>query len=357
MNKKVVHIVGARPNFIKAAPVLHALKHYPNITQELVHTGQHYDEKMSSIFFDVLEMPKPTINLGIGSSKYHGEQIGKALIKLEKFFIDSNPDLVIVYGDVNSTLAGALAAVKLGIKLAHVEAGLRSFDLSMPEEINRMLVDRITDYNFITEHSGLVNLNCENIDEDKVFFVGNTMIDSLLKIFKLISHDSSLTKYALLTFHRPSNVDNEEGIRKILEICKHIDMSVVFPIHPRTKNKFKEYGLYEELESLPRVTLRDPVGYMEFVEMMKNSSVVITDSGGIQEETTVLGVPCLTLRDNTERPITVVSGTNLLVKNIEDIAYNIDLIKKGAFKKASIPHLWDGKAGQRIAEIINKELN
>jgi UDP-N-acetylglucosamine 2-epimerase (non-hydrolysing) len=323
-----VHIVGARPNFVKAAPVFHAIKKQDVLNQAIIHTGQHYSKNLSESFFQELEIPKPDVNLNIRSGT-HGEQTGSAIIELEKVFVDIKPDFVLVYGDVNSTLAATIAAAKLHIPIGHVESGLRSFDKKMPEEINRVAVDHMCDYRF-----------------------GNTMIDSLVKrlpsIPKLNKKD-----FVLMTFHRPSNVDNPAGLENIYEICKRISSNIIFPVHPRTKNSFKKFGLYELLISIENLEIVEPMPYDTFLSHMKNAKAVITDSGGIQEETTFLGVPCLTMRKNTERPSTITVGSNVLVEDIEQIVSCMNKINRAEFKSCMIPELWDGNSGKRIAKILS----
>ncbi len=355
MKAKIVHVVGARPNFVKAAPVIRSIKELmPDAEQILIHTGQHYDKSLSGVFFSALEMPKPDINLKIGSSKMQGQQVADVVVGIEKYLSTKNINLLIVYGDVNSTLGATLAAVKMGIKVAHVESGLRSFDRKMPEEINRMIVDRVSDFHFVTEHSGIQNLVEEGHDPHNMTLVGNTMIDSLYRVLDSIPEAKYDYEYVLVTLHRPSNVDTEEGLKKVIDICDSIDTKIVFPMHPRTRNSLSRLGLLEEVLSNPNMEVVDPVGYFEFVSLMKNSLVVLTDSGGIQEETTALGIPCLTLRKNTERPATIHEGTNKLVDTKEDIVKSIKAIKKSKNKTHKKPTLWDGKSGPRIANVVKR---
>ncbi|MBM4175165.1 MAG: UDP-N-acetylglucosamine 2-epimerase (non-hydrolyzing) [Ignavibacteria bacterium] len=362
--KKVISVVGARPNFMKVAPLHRAFQKYNDQVQHLIcHTGQHYDVNMSKVFFEELELPKPDFYLGVGSGS-HAEQTAKIMIEFEKVLLKEKPNLVIVVGDVNSTVACSLVAVKLGIKVAHVEAGLRSFDRTMPEEINRLLTDSIADYLFITEVSGVQNLSNEGIDEGKVFFVGNCMIDSLINYLPKIDRSKILTEmslasreYIVVTLHRPSNVDDPSNIKEIFSQFSSLaeNYKIVFPIHPRTRKNLEHAGLTDIHKN---ILLIDPIGYIDFVNLVKNSALVLTDSGGIQEETTYLKIPCLTLRDNTERPITTTLGTNKLIgtnyNKIYDEAHS-RLNKKQT--DSSIPPLWDGKAGERIAEILVKNLN
>ena len=357
---KIVSIVGTRPNFIKIAALINELKKH-DIQHILVHTGQHYDKGLSKLFFDDLSLPKPDINLEVGSGTF-GDQIGNIIIKLEKVLMKERPDLVIVVGDVNSTFAGALTAKQLGIKVAHVEAGLRSFDLTMPEEINRMLTDRISDILFTTEKSANKNLLNEGTSNNKIFFVGNVMIDTLLRHREKANKSKILRKlnlkknnYCVLTLHRPSNVDNKKSLGNILEILGEIQqkIKIVFPVHPRTLKNLKSYNLLSNVKNQKNIILTEPLGYLDFLCLMNNSRFAITDSGGIQEETTVLGVPCITLRNNTERPVTVEYGTNLLVSTDKNkvIKACIRLIK-GVDFKGRIPEFWDGKAAKRIVSTI-----
>jgi UDP-N-acetylglucosamine 2-epimerase (non-hydrolysing) len=362
--KKIISVVGARPNYMKVAPIHRAFQKYSDQVQHLIcHTGQHYDVNMSKIFFEELELPQPDFYLGVGSGS-HAEQTAKIMIEFEKVLIQENPDLVIVVGDVNSTIACSLVAVKLGIKVAHVEAGLRSFDRTMPEEINRLLTDQIADYLFVTEKSGIENLKNEGIPDEKIFFVGNTMIDSLVHYLPKIENSTILDdlslkprEYIVVTLHRPSNVDNPENLVKIFNEFKKIaeKIKIVFPIHPRTKRTLHSANIdYEH----PNILLIEPVGYISFIKLVKNSLIVLTDSGGIQEETTYLKIPCLTLRKNTERPITAEIGTNKLI----GIEYN--KIAEECFetinnppKNSQIPPLWDGKAAERITAKVIELLN
>ncbi len=353
--KKIISVVGARPNYMKVAPIHRAFQKYSKeITHLICHTGQHYDVNMSKIFFEELELPEPHFYLGVGSGS-HSEQTAKIMIEFEKVLLNEKPDLVIVVGDVNSTIACSLVAVKLGIKVAHVEAGLRSFDRSMPEEINRLLTDQIADYLFVTEKSGIENLKNEGIPDEKIFFVGNTMIDSLVYYLPKIDKSQILNelnllneKYVVVTLHRPSNVDKSENLIRIFEEFKKIaeKYKIVFPIHPRTKKVLQSSG-YDY--SHPNFLIVDPIGYISFIKLVKNSIAVITDSGGIQEETTFLKIPCLTLRDNTERPITAELGTNKLIGTQYDkIALEFFKYLNSLKTDSTIPPLWDGKAAERI---------
>ena len=358
--KKIISLVGARPNFIKIAPLHKIFKTFSKeITHKICHTGQHFDENMSKIFFDELDLPKPDFYLGIGGGT-HTEQTARIMIEFEKVLLQENPDLIIVPGDVNSTLAGALTASKMGIKIAHVESGLRSFDRSMPEEINRTVTDILADYLFVSEKSGIDNLSREGINSKKVFFVGNIMIDSLVHYLpainaSLITKDLelSLKNYILVTFHRPNNVDNLKSLKDIVNLLNNISLEkkVVFPVHPRTKGNLEKFGLLKQFAK--NVLLTDPLGYVDFLALAKDAELVITDSGGIQEETTFMGIQCITVRNNTERPVTVDIGTNHLIgtdlNHVKDTAFKI---LKGAKKKGSIPELWDGKTAFRVIEIL-----
>ncbi len=359
---KIVCVAGARPNFMKIAPLMSAFKAEPSIEAMLVHTGQHYDEKMSDLFFRQLEIPEPDINLGCGGGS-HAQQTAAVMTAFEPVVLEQRPDAVLVVGDVNSTIACGLVAVKLGVKLIHVEAGLRSNDRTMPEEINRVLTDAISDLLFCTEQSGVDNLLREGIAEEKIHLVGNVMIDTLLKNrakaeAASILEDLNLTpsEYAVVTLHRPANVDNPSALAGLVDVLDAVqsDMPVIFPIHPRTRKHLVTTGLSVRVDAMPNLRLMDPVGYLEFLKLMANARIVLTDSGGIQEETTILRVQCLTLRDNTERPITCEVGTNRLVgtePNAIISAYR-KTISAATDHEASIPRFWDGHAAERIAEII-----
>ncbi len=357
---KIISVVGARPNFIKIAPVAKAFKKYRKEARHLIcHTGQHFDERMSEIFFNQLQMPRPDFNLGVGGGS-HAEQTARIMLDLEKVLRAEKPDLVIVPGDVNSTLAAALVASKMGIPIAHVEAGLRSFDKSMPEEINRIVTDVVSDYLFVTEHSGMHNLRDEGMDESKIFFTGNTMIDTLEAHYDVIeactiTKDMGLTpgKYILGTFHRPSNVDDPENLKELMETLSRLaqERTLVFPVHPRTRKNIQKHGLDSDMPQ--GLIITEPLGYIEFLSLMRYAELVITDSGGIQEETTYMGVQCITVRKNTERPVTIDVGTNHLVGTIMEKVEKTALdILGGTTKPGRIPELWDGKAAKRIAEII-----
>jgi UDP-N-acetylglucosamine 2-epimerase (non-hydrolysing) len=365
---KLLLIAGARPNFMKIAPIIRALKTQsdPQITQiqyKIVHTGQHYDYEMSKVFFDELEIPQPDYYLGAGSGS-HAEQTAKVMVEFEKVCVEENPDVAIVVGDVNSTLACSVTAKKLNIDVAHVEAGLRSGDMTMPEEINRIVTDSIADYLFVTEKSGEDNLLKEGKSKEKIYFVGHVMIDNLLyQLQKLQQEDSSrfesntlkekLGRYAFLTLHRPSNVDVKEVLSGIASALIEISQKtpIVFPIHPRTRKMIDEFGIKLSKD----VHILEPLGFRESLFLWKDAVMVMTDSGGLQEETTALGVPCITIRENTERPITIEMGTNILAGNKEeDILKSYRKIMKNP-KKGEIPPLWDGKAAKRIVDILMKE--
>jgi UDP-N-acetylglucosamine 2-epimerase (non-hydrolysing) len=354
----ILHVVGARPNFIKAAPVLTALEQH-DLNQTLVHTGQHYDTRMSEVFFQELDIPAPDINLGVGSGS-HAVQTAQIMQRFEPVVLERKPDMVLVYGDVNSTLAAALVCAKLNIPVAHVEAGLRSGDRSMPEEINRLVTDQLADLLFTPSQDGNDNLRREGIPEAKVRLVGNVMIDTLLRLLpgaesRWAELNASLPggDFALATLHRPSNVDDNAHLARLLEAFARIGrgLAVLFPVHPRTRRAIKEGGL----EVPQSVHLMEPQGYLDFLALQKHARVVITDSGGIQEESTALGIPCLTLRDSTERPITVSEGTNTLVGNdLQLLEASVENILAGRAKTGRCPTLWDGHASERIAGEILK---
>jgi len=359
---KIICVCGARPNFMKIAPIVKAFAKHGGYEPLIVHTGQHYDENMSKLFFDDLEIPKPGIDLEVGSAS-HAIQTAEIMKRFEPVVLDFKPDYVLVVGDVNSTIACGLVAVKLGVKLIHVEAGLRSFDRTMPEEINRLLTDSISDLLFVTEQSGIDNLKNEGIDPDKVHFVGNVMIDTLMANREKAGKSDVLKRlglsakgYAAITLHRPSNVDDMEKFNEIITAFEQIEkeMKLVFPIHPRTRSNIKGTDLGNRLDEMENMILLEPIGYLDFLYLMSNAALMMTDSGGIQEETTILGVPCMTLRENTERPVTITEGTNRLVSvTTDDILKNYRGVT-GINKENVLPtpKLWDGKAAQRIVEII-----
>ncbi len=354
---KIISVVGARPNFMKIAPIVHEIKKHKEIMHLLVHTGQHYDPNLSEVFFEELDIPRPDINLGIGGGSRE-EQISKIKKKFDPILKKEQPDLVIVVGDVNSTIACAESAKEKNIKVAHVEAGLRSFDKNMPEEVNRIATDKISDYLFITERSAFDNLKKENIDEDKIHFVGNVMIDTLIKNLEKAKDSKILEElglekqnFVVSTIHRPSNVDKKEDLIKIIKIFEKIQekIKIVLPIHPRTKKTIEKFGLKQRFDSIINMIITEPLGYLEFLNLVSNSKFVLTDSGGIQEETTYLKIPCITMRFNTERPSTVDEGTNVLVGNDkEKVLDNFSKILDGSFKQGKVPELWDGKTAERI---------
>lgn len=351
---RIIHVVGARPNFMKAAPVVKALNLQTGFQQTIVHTGQHYDANMSKIFFQQLEIPEPDINLDVGSGS-HAQQTAQIVSRFELIVLEQKPDLVLVYGDVNSTIAAALVCSKLQIPVGHVEAGLRSFDRSMPEEINRLLTDRVADLLFTPSVDGNENLLREGVPEKKIHLVGNVMIDTLVCLLPRADNSFlNASNYALVTLHRPSNVDEPDMLRKIMFTLDEIsqNLHVIFPIHPRTRNRLEGLKLTTTNHSLELI---EPVGYLQFLALQKHASVLITDSGGIQEETTYLGVPCLTVRENTERPVTLTIGTNMLVgTDMERLKAEVGRILSGEAKKGRVPPLWDGKASERIAGVIKE---
>lgn len=360
MGIKLVNVVGARPNLMKIAPLMRAYGEDPAFEPVLVHTGQHYDANMSSLFFEQLGIPEPDVNLGVGSGS-HAEQTASIMQSFEPVLREADPDAVVVVGDVNGTLACALVAAKLTIPVVHIEAGLRSFDRSMPEEINRMLTDAVSDLLFCTEPSAVENLGREGADPTKVHLVGNLMIDALLTHKRHAEASTILTEFdleprhfSLTTLHRPSNVDEPVVFRRILEALEEIgrDGPVVFPAHPRTVARMREFGLHDWIERSPSFRLTAPLGYLEFLRLMIDATVVLTDSGGIQEETTALGVPCLTLRENTERPITVTAGTNRIVGTDPAAILNAYRAARTKSGSAGAPPLWDGKAADRITPVL-----
>jgi UDP-N-acetylglucosamine 2-epimerase (non-hydrolysing) len=361
---KIIIVCGARPNFMKVGPLLREYReHKKDFLVKLVHTGQHYDFRMSEVFFRDLGICKPDIFLGAGSGS-HGMQTAKVMMAFEKVLIQENPNWIIVVGDVNSTLACSVVASKMGVRVAHVEAGLRSFDRSMPEEINRIVTDSLSDALFVSEPSGLVNLKNEGIAASQIFFVGNVMIDTLLYQMSKIDKSPILTRlhlapkeYAVLTLHRPGNVDARYTLLEIYRILKEISkkIKVVYSVHPRARKMISAHGLVTRFSSLKNVQLIEPLGYMDFIKLVKHSCFALTDSGGIQEETTVLKVPCLTMRENTERPVTITEGTNTLVgRSHQKIVRYAHQILAGKFKQGTTPELWDGKAAQRIVKIFDK---
>ena len=353
---KIINIAGARPNFMKIAPLIQAMEAHGDIEPVLVHTGQHYDSVMSKVFFDELGIPEPQVNLEVGPGE-RLSQIERIMQRFEPVFLKENPDVVLVVGDVNSTIACARVASKHGCLVAHVEAGLRSFDTDMPEEINRVETDQLSDLLFVTEPSGMQNLEREGV-KGEAHFVGNVMIDSLIshlekaRVLNTPGHHG-LTRggYFVGTFHRPSNVDAKPNLKGILDIIEHIcrQTRMVLPLHPRTRNSLEQHSLLDRLQKIDGLTLTEPLGYLEFLSLVDGAKAVVTDSGGIQEETTYLQVPCITMRDNTERPITVDAGSNVLAGTDQRaVMHAIDEVFAGRCKIGSNPELWDGHAAQRI---------
>jgi len=358
---KIACVVGARPNFMKIGPVIEAARAHPGLDMLLVHTGQHYDAAMSQSFFDDLGLPVPDVDLGIGSDS-HARQTARVMIAFEEWAEANHPGYVLVVGDVNSTLAASLVAAKLRIRLGHVEAGLRSRDRDMPEETNRLVTDAVADDLFTSCADAAPNLLQEGTDPAKIHFVGNVMIDSLIRHREraqqsgiLESLGVSEKEYTLVTLHRPSNVDDPGTFRGILEALGALseEKPVLFPVHPRTRHRVAEFGLEPVLDRHPGLRLLDPLGYLDFLALQERAALVVTDSGGIQEETTFLKVPCLTVRHNTERPVTVTEGTNELVGTDEGRIVEMGRrALKGEWKEGRIPELWDGKAGERIAAVL-----
>ncbi|MEI6084588.1 MAG: UDP-N-acetylglucosamine 2-epimerase (non-hydrolyzing) [Verrucomicrobiota bacterium] len=350
---RIVNVVGARPNFMKIAPLLLEYRRHPDaFTPVLVHTGQHYDVNMSDLFFQQLGIPAPDVFLGVGSGS-HAEQTAKVMIEMEKLLIAQPADLVVVVGDVNSTMAATLAAAKLCIPVAHVEAGLRSGDRTMPEEVNRLVTDALSDYCFTTSQDADENLRREGVPAAKIHFVGNLMIDTLLRLKDVAGRSEG--RYGLVTLHRPSNVDDKVVLTEILSALDVIqkDLPLVFPVHPRTAGKLKQFGFWDELSRWGNLKLMEPVGYLDSLRLMGGATMVLTDSGGVQEETTALGVPCLTIRENTERPVTVTEGTNTLVGTSHaKIVAEARQILAGHGKRGRIPKYWDGQAARRIVECL-----
>ncbi|MBN2471759.1 MAG: UDP-N-acetylglucosamine 2-epimerase (non-hydrolyzing) [Anaerolineae bacterium] len=355
--QKIMHVVGARPNFMKTAPIMRAMQ--GRFEQVLVHTGQHYDDNMSQVFFEDLGLPQPDIYLGVGSAS-HAVQTARIMIALEEIMLAQRPDLVMVVGDVNSTLAASLVCAKLHIPVAHVEAGLRSFDREMPEEINRLVVDQIADLLLTPSRDGDAQLLKEGIPAERVQFVGNVMIDSLVHALERAKKSTVLDElglapgtFAVLTLHRPSNVDDPETLRGILEALTDIQQQIpiIFPIHPRTQGRIEAFGLQAMLDAAPDLRITEPLGYIDFLSLYSNAKLALTDSGGLQEETTYLGIPCVTLRFNTERPITVTEGTNVLVGSDPDAIRRVAFdVLAGRGKQGRIPEYWDGRTSERIAE-------
>jgi UDP-N-acetylglucosamine 2-epimerase (non-hydrolysing) len=376
MRIKIINVVGARPNFMKIAPLWHEMKAHSNFFKPIiVHTGQHYDANMSDLFFRDLELPVPDIYLGVGSGS-HAQQTAQIMIRFEEVCLKEKPDLVLVVGDVNSTLASSVVAAKLLIPIVHVEAGLRSFDRSMPEEINRIVTDSLSDFLFTSCKDAELNLRKEGVLSKKIYFVGNVMIDTLLKFKAIADLKAKVTakiskkEYALLTLHRPINVDNRKALRSMLIALQKVSRNVpiIFPAHPRTQKQISSFGFeryFNFIHSKPldpnslknAINLIDPLPYIDFISLLSNAKLVLTDSGGIQEETTILGIPCLTLRENTERPITVTEGTNKIVGTDRQKIIEESLkILNGGGKTGRIPKLWDGRAAERIVKILREKL-
>ena len=359
-------VVGARPNFMKMAPLLRALEDYPSLRPVLVHTGQHYDAQLSDVFFDELGMKRPDVHLDVGSGK-HGAQTARVLELFEETLEKGPPggtryDRVVVVGDVNSTMAATLAAVKLGIPVAHVEAGLRSFDRSMPEEINRIVTDSVCDLLLVSEPTGIENLRREGHPEEQLHLVGNIMIDTLMWLLPKAKTSDTLKRhglapggYGLVTLHRPANVDDRDTLSGLLDVLVEVsgDLRLVFPVHPRTNNRLKQFGLAERLDEAPQIVQLPPLGYLDFLALSSQAKLVVTDSGGLQEEATVLEIPCLTARPNTERPVTVEEGTSTLVGNDPNKLRNcLQEVLQGRYKQGRCPDLWDGQTAGRIARIL-----
>jgi UDP-N-acetylglucosamine 2-epimerase (non-hydrolysing) len=358
---KIINVCGARPNFMKIAPLMRAYRAYPQLTALVVHTGQHYDNNMSELFFKQLQIPEPDLNLGVGSGS-HAVQTAEIMKRFEPVVLEYKPDWVVVVGDVNSTIACGLVAKKAGVGLAHVEAGLRSFDRTMPEELNRLLTDAISDLLFVSEPSGLENLRREGIPDEKVHFVGNVMIDTLRANLEHAQRSTILADlgledggYNVVTLHRPSNVDDAKtfaGIADALDAIQQ-DLPTVFPMHPRTLHNLPKLGLAARFENMKQLRVTEPLGYLDFLKLMAHAAVVLTDSGGIQEETTVLGVWCLTLRESTERPVTVTQGTNVVVGSQPDrIVAAYRRRRTETLSQPPTPEKWDGRAAERIAAVL-----
>jgi UDP-N-acetylglucosamine 2-epimerase (non-hydrolysing) len=366
--KRIACIVGARPNFMKMAPLLRAFEAYDNLEPVLVHTGQHYDKNLSDIFFEELEMRRPDISLEVGSGK-HGAQTALIIERFEEVLEEAAQsgkpfDRVLVVGDVNSTMATTLTAVKLGIPVAHVEAGLRSFDRTMPEEINRIVTDGLADMLLVSEPSGIEHLKSEGHTDDEIYLVGNVMIDTLRSLLPkaqsgdtLKRFDTAPGEYGLLTMHRPANVDTPESLGPMLEVFAETSKKIkmIFPIHPRTRARIDAFGFNDLIDNSPGLILAEPLGYLDFLALSSQAKVIVTDSGGLQEESTVLGIPCLTARPNTERPITVSEGTSTLVSNnAGELRECLDAVLEGKYKLGKCPELWDGHAAERIAKIVSE---
>lgn len=359
---RIINVVGARPNFMKIAPVIEEMRRRPDrIEPLLVHTGQHYDESMSDSFFEDLEIPRPDINLEVGSGT-HSEQTARVMIAFEQVLLKRPADWVVVVGDVNSTMAAAIVASKTGVRVAHVEAGLRSLDRTMPEEINRVVTDAVADLLLTPSRDASDNLSHEGVPVDKIRFVGNVMIDTLYRNLDRARNSRVLERinltpgqFCAMTLHRPSNVDDKQTLSGIIDALDAIGRSlpIVFPVHPRTRDRINQFGMTERIEKTASLLDLEPLGYLDFLKLYSNSRLVLTDSGGIQEETTVLGIPCLTLRENTERPITVTEGTNRVVgSNPEVIVREALAALERPARPARAPELWDGHAATRIVDAI-----
>ena len=355
---KIIYVVGARPNFMKVMPILRVMKKYRPIKNVLVHTGQHYDKELSDIFFKDLHIPQPDIFLNVRSGS-EVLQMATIMQRFEACLVKEKPDLVVVVGDVNSTIACALAANKLKIKVAHVEAGLRSFDATMPEETNRIVTDHVSDYLFTSCKEANQNLKREGIAANKIFYVGNVMIDSLyyaqdlIKRYGVGNFKIPKNEYAVLTLHRPSNVDDKKSLTKLAQIIQDVSkgVDIIYPVHPRGLKSIKQFKLEKYFQG--HIHMIKPLGYLNFIQLITHAKFVLTDSGGVQEETSVLNIPCLTLRANTERPITLTSGTNVLVHMDKRKIFNeVNKIMRGHFKKKKVLPLWDGKTAERIAKIL-----
>lgn len=366
MTRYLACVVGARPNFMKMAPLLRALEAHPEVRPVLVHTGQHYDENLSDVFFQDLGMRRPDVHLEVGSGT-HAQQTARVMERLEEVLLQGPPgggryDRLVVVGDVNSTMAAALAAVKLGIPVAHVEAGLRSFDRSMPEEINRLVTDTVADMLFVSEPAGVENLRREGHSGDQIHLVGNVMIDTLRWLLPQAQQRDTLERlglepcgYGVVTLHRPANVDQPETLGSLVQVLAEVaeELPMVFPVHPRTRQRLERFGLGDRFSANGRLLLLPPMGYLDFLALSSRARLVVTDSGGLQEESTVLGIPCLTARPNTERPITVEEGTSTLVgSDPARLREGLRAILEGRYKTGRCPALWDGHAAERIARIL-----
>ena len=366
MTLEILTVVGARPNFMKAAPVHETLAREAGVVSRIVHTGQHYDNELSDVFFEELGLPEPHVHLGVGSGTHAG-QTARIMLAFEEVLAGEAPDALLVVGDVNSTLACALVAAKMGVPVGHVEAGLRSFDDRMPEEINRRLTDQLSRWLFVTEQSGVDNLRREGHPEERIHFVGNVMIDSLKRCRGRARDRGTQERlgltgesYVLVTMHRPVNVDERPALTETVRTIEVIaaDTTVVFPIHPRTRERLVSHGLRERLDTIEGLRVLDPLGYLDFLNLLEGAAVVVTDSGGIQEETTFLGVPCLTVRESTERPVTVEIGTNRLVTlDAGEIAAAVrEMVDSRDVASGRIPPRWDGRAAERIVRVLLESL-